>query len=112
LNYTGGLGTKKDETQDLLGKIGTLDVQDCQDIVNQALKTIPSLNPAKTFVCGGSHGGFLACHLTSSFPVCIILLVLFGYSIILSIGSTLIYTTLFRMHTKLPLPEILCVTLT
>jgi len=69
VNYVGGLGTKQDETNKLLGHIGTLDVKDCQNIAEKVLSSTPTLNPNKVFVFGGSHGGFLTAHLTSSFPV-------------------------------------------
>lgn len=70
MNYIGSTGAnKRDETDDLLGKIGFLDVADSQNIVENTLKTFPCINPQQVGVWGGSHGGFLTCHLISQFPV-------------------------------------------
>ncbi|KAJ6632877.1 Acylamino-acid-releasing enzyme [Pseudolycoriella hygida] len=68
LNYIGSLGSKTDETDMLLGKIGQLDVEDCHGIVQQALKSIPSLDSERIGLFGGSHGGFLSAHLSGQYP--------------------------------------------
>lgn len=74
MNYIGSLGSKKDETDDLLGKIGVLDVEDCHDIVQQTLKSIPCLDSKRIGLFGGSHGGFLAAHLSGQYPVSLFVL--------------------------------------
>ncbi|CAL8118008.1 unnamed protein product [Orchesella dallaii] len=68
LNYIGSTGGVRDTADDLLGKVGDRDVKDCQGIVEKVLNSIPSLNPKQIGVFGGSHGGYLACYLTSSYP--------------------------------------------
>lgn len=68
LNYVGSTGGTKDTADELLGKIGDRDVKDCQGIVEKVLNSIPTLNPDKVVVFGGSHGGFLGCHLSSQYP--------------------------------------------
>lgn len=70
VNYIGSTGASaRDETDDLLGKIGTLDVQDSQSIVQQAIKKFPCIDSEKIGIWGGSHGGFLTCHLIAQYPV-------------------------------------------
>jgi len=95
INYVGSLGTRKDETEELLGFIGTKDVEDCHNILKQALMKYPCLDSSRVSLFGGSHGGFLVAHLTSYAPVS------FQTNLLL---SSLIQFLLFenkRMHTKL-----------
>jgi len=69
INYIGSTGAnKRDETDDLVGKVGSLDVEDCQNIVKESIKKFTSIDPKRVGVYGGSHGGFLTCHLISQFP--------------------------------------------
>lgn len=68
LNYVGSTGGTRDTADDLLGKVGDRDVKDCQGIVEKVLNSNPSLNPDKVVVFGGSHGGFLSCHLSAQYP--------------------------------------------
>lgn len=69
VNYIGSTGASKPgEIDELLGKIGTLDVQDCQNIVQKTVQSF-IIDPKRVGVWGGSHGGFLTCHLISQFPV-------------------------------------------
>ncbi|ODM91045.1 Acylamino-acid-releasing enzyme [Orchesella cincta] len=68
LNYIGGTGGNRDTADELLGKVGDRDVKDCQGMVEKILNSIPSLNPNQVGVFGGSHGGYLACHLSSAYP--------------------------------------------
>lgn len=70
MNYIGSLGSTKDETDDLLGKAGKLDVEDCHEIVQLTLKSNPCLDSERIGLFGGSHGGFLAAHLCGQYPVC------------------------------------------
>lgn len=69
LNYIGSTGSKKDETDELLGKVGKLDVKDCHEIVQQTLKSVPCLDSERIGLFGGSHGGFLSAHLSGQYPV-------------------------------------------
>lgn len=69
LNYIGSIGSKKDETDELLGKVGKLDVEDCHEIVQQTLKGTPCLDSERIGLFGGSHGGFLSAHLSGQYPV-------------------------------------------
>lgn len=69
VNYIGSLGSKKDETDELLGKIGKLDVEDCHEIVQQVLKSTPCIDSEQIGLFGGSHGGFLSAHLSGQYPV-------------------------------------------
>ncbi|ODN03798.1 Acylamino-acid-releasing enzyme [Orchesella cincta] len=68
LNYVGSIGGTRDTADDLLGKIGDRDVKDCQAMVEKVLSSNASLNPEQVVVFGGSHGGFLSCHLSSAYP--------------------------------------------
>ena len=55
----------------LPGKIGSQDVNDCHDACLHILSlSFPSFNLDKdnVFITGGSHGGFLTCHLIGQFP--------------------------------------------
>ncbi|XP_029455518.1 acylamino-acid-releasing enzyme-like [Rhinatrema bivittatum] len=67
VNYRGSTGFGQDSIELLLGRVGEQDVQDVQFCVEQALKTEP-LDPARLALFGGSHGGFLCCHLIGQFP--------------------------------------------
>lgn len=68
LNYVGSIGGTRDTADDLMGRIGDRDVKDCQGIVEKILNSTPTLNPEKVVVFGGSHGGFLSCHLSCQYP--------------------------------------------
>lgn len=69
LNYIGSLGSKKDETDALLGKAGKLDVDDCHEIIQKTLQSTPCLDSKQIGLFGGSHGGFLSAHLCGQYPV-------------------------------------------
>lgn len=68
LNYVGSIGGTRDTADELLGRAGERDVKDCQGIVEKVLNSTPSLNPDKVVAFGGSHGGFLSCHLSGQYP--------------------------------------------
>lgn len=61
--YTGSLGFGDTYVRKLLGRIGSLDVEDCTETVKY-LSTLglTDLGPGKQFLSGGSHGGFLTAH--------------------------------------------------
>lgn len=65
VNYGGSTGFGQDRIVELMGKVGTNDVNDCigcLDVLKQRLDL------SRVVVAGGSHGGFLAAHLTGQFP--------------------------------------------
>ncbi|KAK7018272.1 peptidase-S9 domain-containing protein [Favolaschia claudopus] len=69
VNYTGSVGYGENFVRGLIGKCGTLDVQDCIASVRHLNKIgISAEGKGKQFVIGGSHGGFLASHLIGQFP--------------------------------------------
>jgi hypothetical protein len=62
-NYTGSTGFGDIYVQELIGKCGTLDVQDVKACVDHLVKEGKGEHgPGKQFVLGGSHGGFLTAH--------------------------------------------------
>ncbi|XP_073414992.1 acylamino-acid-releasing enzyme-like [Dendrobates tinctorius] len=67
VNYRGSLGFGQDSVMSILGKVGDQDVKDVQTAVLQVLQSEP-IHPHKVALCGGSHGGFLSCHLIGQYP--------------------------------------------
>ncbi|XP_056381212.1 acylamino-acid-releasing enzyme [Hyla sarda] len=67
VNYRGSLGFGQQSVMSLLGKVGDQDVKDMQTAVLHSLQTEP-VHPHKIVLCGGSHGGFLSCHLIGQYP--------------------------------------------
>uniref|UniRef100_A0A3Q4N414 acylaminoacyl-peptidase n=1 Tax=Neolamprologus brichardi TaxID=32507 RepID=A0A3Q4N414_NEOBR len=67
VNYRGSIGYGQDNILSLLGNVGSQDVKDVQFAVESVLKS-SDLDVQKVAVCGGSHGGFLACHLIGQYP--------------------------------------------
>uniref|UniRef100_A0A671R0Z2 acylaminoacyl-peptidase n=1 Tax=Sinocyclocheilus anshuiensis TaxID=1608454 RepID=A0A671R0Z2_9TELE len=67
VNYRGSLGFGQDNILSLPGNIGTQDVKDVQLAVDSVLKQ-GDFDEQKIAVVGGSHGGFLACHLIGQYP--------------------------------------------
>uniref|UniRef100_A0A673KGD9 Acylamino-acid-releasing enzyme n=1 Tax=Sinocyclocheilus rhinocerous TaxID=307959 RepID=A0A673KGD9_9TELE len=63
----GSLGFGQDNILSLPGNIGTQDVKDVQLAVDSVLKQ-GDFDKQKISVAGGSHGGFLACHLIGQYP--------------------------------------------
>lgn len=62
-NYTGSTGFGEFYVHKLLGKCGTLDVEDVKATVDRLVKEGKGeYGPGKQFVTGGSHGGFLTAH--------------------------------------------------
>ncbi|XP_030640823.1 acylamino-acid-releasing enzyme [Chanos chanos] len=68
VNYRGSTGYGQDSIESLIGNIGSQDVKDVQRAVLHALQTDTTLDPERVVVMGGSHGGFLACHLIGQYP--------------------------------------------
>ncbi|XP_063742610.1 acylamino-acid-releasing enzyme isoform X4 [Eleginops maclovinus] len=67
VNYRGSLGYGQDNILSLPGNVGTQDVKDVQFAVESVLKG-DEFDMQKVAVSGGSHGGFLACHLIGQYP--------------------------------------------
>ncbi|XP_058498726.1 S9 family peptidase isoform X2 [Solea solea] len=68
VNYRGSTGYGQDSILSLIGQIGSQDVKDVQRAVLTALESDRTLNPKRLAVIGGSHGGFLSCHLVGQYP--------------------------------------------
>ncbi|KAG5281820.1 hypothetical protein AALO_G00049160 [Alosa alosa] len=68
VNYRGSTGFGQDSILSLTGNIGCQDVKDVQRAVLYALQDDVTLDPQRVVVMGGSHGGFLACHLVGQYP--------------------------------------------
>ena len=65
VNYGGSTGFGQERIVELMGHIGSNDVADCIGCLD-ALKG--RIDLTAVVVAGGSHGGFLAAHLTGQFP--------------------------------------------
>lgn len=63
VNYTGSSCYGTESCTSLLGKVGTLDVMDCEDAIRATLRKYPVNDPENVFLTGGSHGGFLTSNL-------------------------------------------------
>lgn len=94
VNYRGSTGFGQDTIESLLGNVGSQDVKDVQVCICTnnmylllkkycislfvilcvqravlcALQNETTLDPDRVAVMGGSHGGFLACHLVGQYP--------------------------------------------
>ncbi|PFH38275.1 putative acylaminoacyl-peptidase [Besnoitia besnoiti] len=69
VNYRGSLGFGQKELLSLLGNVGTQDVNDVKQAVDELLDSDRhAYSASRTVVVGGSHGGFLTCHLIGQFP--------------------------------------------
>ncbi|KAL0069660.1 hypothetical protein AAF712_003318 [Marasmius tenuissimus] len=67
-NYTGSLGFGETHVRQLLGKCGTLDVEDCIGSLRHLTELGIAKDGQKAFLFGGSHGGFLIGHLLAQYP--------------------------------------------
>ncbi|XP_072537680.1 acylamino-acid-releasing enzyme isoform X2 [Salminus brasiliensis] len=68
VNYRGSTGFGQDSVDSLLGNVGSQDVKDVQRAVLHVLQCNQALDADRVAVMGGSHGGFLACHLIGQYP--------------------------------------------
>ncbi|KAK2897860.1 S9 family peptidase [Channa argus] len=68
VNYRGSTGFGQHSILSLIGQIGSQDVIDVQRAVLTALQSDLTLDPKRLAVIGGSHGGFLSCHLIGQYP--------------------------------------------
>ncbi|KAL8272873.1 hypothetical protein Esti_003182 [Eimeria stiedai] len=67
VNYRGSTGFGQDELVSIHGRAGRQDVDDVAGIVKQAVEHF-DYDPRRCVAVGGSHGGFLCCHLIGQFP--------------------------------------------
>ncbi|XP_039214621.1 acylamino-acid-releasing enzyme-like isoform X3 [Crotalus tigris] len=68
VNYRGSLGFGQDSIDSLISRVGEQDVADTQLAVEAALQMEIYLDPNRIALLGGSHGGFICCHLIGQFP--------------------------------------------
>ncbi|KAG7273133.1 hypothetical protein CRUP_005461 [Coryphaenoides rupestris] len=66
VNYRGSIGYGQDSILSLPGNVGSQDVQDVHFAVTSVLNG-EEFDGQKVAVSGGSHGGFLACHLIGQY---------------------------------------------
>ncbi|XP_067855031.1 acylamino-acid-releasing enzyme-like isoform X2 [Heptranchias perlo] len=67
VNYRGSSGFGQDSIRSLPGNIGSQDVKDVQCAVGSVLKE-GGVDSEKVLLIGGSHGGFIGCHLIGQYP--------------------------------------------
>uniref|UniRef100_A0ABM5FKL0 Acylamino-acid-releasing enzyme n=1 Tax=Pogona vitticeps TaxID=103695 RepID=A0ABM5FKL0_9SAUR len=67
VNYRGSLGFGQASIDSLISHVGIQDVEDTQRAVEVALQMEP-LDPNRIALLGGSHGGFICCHLIGRYP--------------------------------------------
>lgn len=67
INFRGSTGMDEDSLNSLPGNVGTNDVADCISAVDHFVEK-GLIDPNRLFLWGGSHGGFLVCHLAAQFP--------------------------------------------
>jgi acylaminoacyl-peptidase len=63
INYRGSAGVSEEYLKKLSGRVGELDVNDCLHVIRHCVST-RKINPDRLIIQGGSHGGFLSCHLS------------------------------------------------
>ncbi|XP_077182107.1 acylamino-acid-releasing enzyme-like isoform X2 [Paroedura picta] len=67
VNYRGSLGFGQASIDSLISRVGIQDVEDTQLALELALQSEP-LDPNRIALLGGSHGGFICCHLLGRYP--------------------------------------------
>lgn len=63
INYRGSSGVSEDYLHSLCGHLGEVDLADCLLAIRHLVQS-KVINPDKLVIQGGSHGGFLSCHLS------------------------------------------------
>eukprot|EP00835_Amoeboradix_gromovi_P005543 NODE_531_length_7106_cov_0.213929.p1 type:complete len:628 gc:universal NODE_531_length_7106_cov_0.213929:2820-4703(+) len=66
INYTGSVGYGINNVNELVGKIGILDIEECYTVVS--LLHQEEFKGFKKYITGGSHGGFIASHMVGKYP--------------------------------------------
>ncbi|GAA93936.1 uncharacterized protein L969DRAFT_92159 [Mixia osmundae IAM 14324] len=68
VNYPGSLGFGQDSIVDLTKELGELDVSSVMEVQRALIKSgeLPSARGTR-FLTGGSHGGFISCHLSARY---------------------------------------------
>jgi dipeptidyl aminopeptidase/acylaminoacyl peptidase len=62
-NYTGSLGYGQKWVEELLGKVGRLEIDDVMASIKELIrKGVAKEIPEKQLYMGGSHGGFIGAH--------------------------------------------------
>ncbi|XP_071960094.1 acylamino-acid-releasing enzyme-like [Antedon mediterranea] len=67
INYRGSLGFGNDFILSLPGNVGCNDVKDCKQAIDQTIQD-GIADGDNVVLQGGSHGGFLVCHLIGQYP--------------------------------------------
>ncbi|KAF9352142.1 hypothetical protein BGX26_009998 [Mortierella sp. AD094] len=62
VNFTGSLGYGQDNVEELVGKVGDLDVKQCQAVRDYIISK-GQVDADRACLTGGSHGGFIVAHL-------------------------------------------------
>ncbi|KAE9555179.1 hypothetical protein FO519_001603 [Halicephalobus sp. NKZ332] len=68
VNYPGSIGYDENYVQELPGKVGKLDVEFCEKVIDETISKFDQLDGNKVAIVGGSHGGFLVTHLAGKSP--------------------------------------------
>lgn len=68
INYPGSIGYDEDYVQQLPGKVGKLDVEFCENVIDETVSKFSELDGKRIAIVGGSHGGFLVTHLAGKSP--------------------------------------------
>lgn len=63
INYRGSTGVSEEYLQSLCGNVSEVDVNDCLLAIRHFVKS-KKIDPTKLVIRGGSHGGFIAAHLS------------------------------------------------
>ncbi|KAI0341185.1 alpha/beta-hydrolase [Trametopsis cervina] len=67
--YTGSIGFGEKHVKELMGRIGTLDIEDCMTSLRHLeILGYTKFGPGQQYVMGGSHGGFITGHLIGQYP--------------------------------------------
>jgi len=68
VNFRGSTGMGQESLTSLPGHVGDQDVRECVAATKWALEKVEKLSKDRVGVLGGSHGGFLGCHLSAQYP--------------------------------------------